>query len=393
MVDRMRSVELVIVGAGPAGASAALAARQAMPDAEILLLDRHAFPRDKACGDAVAAHVLDELAAVGVVGLLDDLSPTSVLELGTAEASATRPTARPIWGVPRSDFDARLVRLAVERDVELLRHTVRRIEVQSSRVVIDGEITADVLIAADGVESVVRRQIGIAANPPAHMAVAMRAYTPSLTDRARLVSAGRGWPAYAWEFPLGDGRSNIGFGTDLGRGRSPTRRELISCLEELMPGATDSAKEWRGARIPLSTSRPRQPDGRILLAGDAASLVNPMSGEGIWYAVKSGLMAGTSAALGPRAGADYRTALAAAFGKNLRHANLVARLAHIGGAPALGTRMTVVDEDFFHDQVGVSIGGGTYNWPIALRALGRSLVHRHPGHLVTTVDEAARVEG
>ncbi len=111
----MRNVDIVIVGAGPAGASAALAARQAMPGAQILLLDRQTFPRDKACGDAVAAHVLDELGA-GVVGLLDDLTPTSVLELGTAEASATRPIAHPIWGVPRSDSPRVLWRLMTRKD-------------------------------------------------------------------------------------------------------------------------------------------------------------------------------------------------------------------------------------------------------------------------------------
>jgi len=389
----MRSVAVAIVGAGPAGASAALAARQAMPHAEILLLDKHSFPRDKACGDAVAAHVLDELRSVGIHGLLDDLNPTSVLQLGTSEASATRPIARPIWGVPRSDFDARLVRAAVARNIELQRQAVRSVEVHPWGVVIDNKVTADVLIAADGVESVVRRQLGIRPNPAAHMAVAMRGYTPSLTDHARLVAAGKGWPAYAWEFPLGDGRSNVGYGTDLGRGRSCSRRELLESLEQLMPGATKDAVHWRGARIPLSTSRPRQPDGRVLLVGDAASLVNPMSGEGIWYAVKSGLMAGRCATLGAGAGAEYRTALAAAFGKNLRHANLVARLAHTGSLPSVGTRMTVVDEDFFNDQVAVSIGGGTYSWPTAVRALARSLAQRHPGHRITTADYAPPAAG
>jgi geranylgeranyl reductase family protein len=368
------------VGAGPAGTAAAIAALQARPDTDVLLFDRHAFPRDKACGDGVSDHVLDVLEELDVRGLLDDRAPAEALELGTSTCSATRPLPRPLYGIARRILDHRLLTAAEGAGARFEQRNVRGIRSRAERILIDDEVEVDLVIAADGVESVVRREIGIPSNSSGHMAIAIRGYTPSLSPHARLVSYGRDWPAYAWEFPLGDGYSNVGYGEVLRDGKHLTRALLLKRLEELIPGATAEASDWRAARIPLSTHRPRQPDGRVLLAGDAASLVNPMSGEGIWYAVKSGMLAGQAVAHGAAAGAWYRDQLDRAFGRHLRHANFMARVGQISSSPSLGTRMTVVDEDFFYDQVGVSIGGGTYRWPVAVRALAKAVMQPHPGH-------------
>jgi geranylgeranyl reductase family protein len=371
---------VVVVGAGPAGSAAALAIRRALPATDVLVLDKHPFPRDKACGDGVSDHVLDVLKELDVGGLLKDREPAESLELGTAACSTTRKLRRPLFGVPRKILDARLLSAAEKAGARFEQRQVRSIRSAHERVVIDDEVEADLVIAADGVESIVRREIGIPANGSGHMAIAIRGYTPSLSAHARLVSYGRDWPAYAWEFPLGDGDSNVGYGEVLRDGKHLTRAWLLERLEGLMPGATAEAHDWRAARIPLSTQRPRQPDGRVLLAGDAASLVNPMSGEGIWYAVKSGMLAGQAVVHGSNAGAWYRDQLDRAFGRHLRHANFMARVGQIGASPSLGTRMTVVDEDFFYDQVSVSIGGGTYRWPVAVRALAKAVMQPHPGH-------------
>ena len=74
--------DLVVVGAGPAGASAALAALQRRPDARVLLLDREDFPRDKSCGDGIAPHVSDVLDSLGLPGVVDDHEPVWRLQLG-----------------------------------------------------------------------------------------------------------------------------------------------------------------------------------------------------------------------------------------------------------------------------------------------------------------------
>jgi hypothetical protein len=80
------SWDIVVIGAGTAGAATALGALSVRPGLRVLLLDRAAFPRDKACGDGIAPHVLDVLASVGVMGLLDDWTPCT----GSTCRTATR---------------------------------------------------------------------------------------------------------------------------------------------------------------------------------------------------------------------------------------------------------------------------------------------------------------
>ena len=94
--------------------------------------------------------------------------------------------------------------------------------------------------------------------------------------------------------------ANVGYGELLPRGRGdgspPSRRLLLEQLEELLPGMASTGTDWRGHHLPLSSWRREQPDGRVLRVGDAAGLVNPMTGEGIYYAVATGILAGRTAA-------------------------------------------------------------------------------------------------
>ncbi|MDQ3476135.1 MAG: hyaluronate lyase, partial [Actinomycetota bacterium] len=131
--------DLVVVGAGPAGASAALSAVQDRPDARVLLLDREDFPRDKACGDGIAPHVFDVLASVGVVGIETGYAAVDRLRIGFASGPAAGGVmARAAYVIPREVFDARLVREAVHRGAQLRRHRVRDVAVESGHVVLDG---------------------------------------------------------------------------------------------------------------------------------------------------------------------------------------------------------------------------------------------------------------
>ena len=107
----------------------------------------------------------------------------------------------------------------------------------------------------------------------------------------------QGWPAYGWSFPIGDGTANVGYGelrSALGAA-GPGKAHLHGSLSTLLPDQPAEAGSLRAHHLPLSTWRPRQPDGPVLLAGDAASLVNPLTGEGIYYAVLSGMLAGQAA--------------------------------------------------------------------------------------------------
>jgi flavin-dependent dehydrogenase len=203
-------------------------------------------------------------------------------------------------------------------------------------------------VAADGAESVVRRALGIRGPRPDSVAIAIRGYAPEPPGTAGVqvvTTTARRWPAYAWSFPLGDGRANVGYGELVSGGA--TRAGLVEGLHRLLPGVAPEG--LRAHRLPLSTGRPRLPDGRVLLTGDAAGLINPLTGEGIFYAVVSGALAGAAAYHGADAGAAYRRALEARLGRTLRHLTVAS---HLSRAPlvmdaavrAAGSRQAVFDE-------------------------------------------------
>ena len=354
--------DVAVVGAGPAGSAAAIAARRA--GAAVLLLDRAAFPRDKPCGDGIAAEAVDVLDRLGVQGVTDGHPPITRLRLvGPGGGVVARPLPRPVHTIPRRVLDERLVRAAVAAGAVLRRHTVRAIDGAGT---IDGRFRAAVLIGADGAGSVVRRHLGYPVNPPGHLAVAIRGYAPTTnTTEQVIVTTSRRWPAYAWEFPLGDGTANVGYGEVL-RGVPLSRAYLLDRLNHLLPGAEPTG--LRGHHLPLSTRRPAAGRGRILLAGDALSLINPFTGEGIFYAVLSGALAGAAAAAGPdRVAQRYRDALRRRLGRHLRHSGFAAWLTRRPRVVDAAVSAAARDGAVFDRMVELGLGDGVFD----LRTIGR----------------------
>ncbi|MFC4061304.1 geranylgeranyl reductase family protein [Planomonospora corallina] len=383
--------DLVVVGGGPAGAAAALRARQIRPRARVLLLDREDFPRDKACGDGIAAHGLAELDLLGVGGLLSDYRPVrrlAVVSPGGERVHAA--VARPNLVVPRRVFDARLVEAARARGVEVRRHRVRALADTGGHVTLDGpvaagpagpgvsgEITARAVVAADGANSTVRRLIGVPATADQHTALAVRGYADAQAgdDTQLVVMQKDGWPAYAWSFPVGDGSANVGFGMLLPRLRAagaPARRVLCDRLAELLPHLP--ARDLRAHLLPLSCGRPVPGAGRVLLAGDAASLINPLTGEGIYYALLSGRLAAEAALAAPGDPLPaYRRALRGALGRHLRTTDALALAARFPGFidAAIGTAAR--RREVFDLLVEVGLGAGTVPAPLVCAVAGRWL--------------------
>jgi geranylgeranyl reductase family protein len=366
--------DVAVVGAGPAGAAAAIAARRA--GARVLLLDRADFPRDKPCGDGIAADALDVLGALGVTGSTDGYPPNDGLRLvGPGGATVARPLRRPAHTVPRRVFDARLVAAALAQGADLAKHTVRRLDQDGDRVRLDDAYRARVVIGADGAGSVVRRLLGHGPNPDGHLAIAIRGYAPAMGAEQVIVTTSARWPAYAWSFPLGDGTANVGYGEVL-RGVPLSRAYLLDRLGHLLPGGEPTG--LRAHHLPLSTRRPPPARGRVLLAGDALSLINPFTGEGIFYAVLSGALAGAAAAAGPDGvAARYTSALRRRLGRHLRHSRVATWLTRRPEVVDAAVRAARTDGAVFDRMVDLGLGDGVFD----LRTIGRigvSIAHRGP---------------
>lgn len=365
--------DVVVVGAGPAGCAAAAAVLAELPDARLLVLDRAVFPRDKVCGDGIAAEVEDALAGLGfdVDAVFADAPAITELTLTSpGGTSASRAMHRPVHVIPRAVFDARLVADLRRRDVQVRQHRVRTVDLAADMVVLDGALRARVVIGADGAASVVRRALHPRPQPAGTVAIAMRGYAgePGWQHGEQVISmTKKHWPAYAWSFPIGDGRANVGYGQLVSE--NLTRAHLLARMADLLPGL-GSPTELRAHMLPMSSGRPPITDGRVLLAGDAQSLINPLTGEGIFYAVTSGDLAGRSAAACARRGdpgATYRHLMRRSLGRHLRHTDVMARL---GGRPGLidaGVRAAAGDQHCFDDLVRLGLADGA----ITARILSR----------------------
>lgn len=359
--------DLVVVGAGPAGAAAALHFKRRRPDARVLLLDKAAFPRAKVCGDAVSAEGVDELELLGARDAVRGYAPVTAMRVRSVsgrEVTGAPPGAA--FVVPREVLDARLVAHAVAAGVELRRRRVRELAPSGAGVLVDGSLAA-VVVGADGANSVTRRLAGVAAAPAAHTAIALRGYATAAHRTGELYLA---WTAggltYAWSFPAGGDRVNAGFILPLARlhgGKAALRAELRRHLPDL---DCDPAT-LKAHHLPLSSARPVPYQGRVLLVGDAASLVNPLTGEGIYYGLASGRLAAEAALTAPdRPGPRYAELLRAELGRHFRHTALLGRLA----AWPRSTDLLVAaasDPAVLHDAGAIAFGKGVVTTGLATR--------------------------
>ncbi len=382
--------DVIIVGAGPAGSAAALAVLQANPRARVALVDASSFPRDKACGDGIAPQALHVLEELGVPDAARGFMPVGRLRLrsplGREVVAQPREAA---YCIPRAVFDARLVAAAAARGAEIIQRRIRTLSVTADSVVLAPDLTAAVVVAADGANSTIRRLLALPPNPPDACAIAMRGYataapTSGGAPEQLIEMVAEGWPAYAWSFPIsGPGhldRANVGFGmlrSSLAR-RQETgsgREALTGPLARLLPEQPADPPSLRAHPLPLSTFRPRQPDGRVLLVGDAASLINPLTGEGIYYAVLSGRLAGEAAVKpgGADAGRTYRRALRRELGPHLATTSVLSRLSRSPQLFDAGLALAGRDTAAMDALVEIGLGRGTLPpklmWRLSRRAV------------------------
>ncbi len=321
--------DLIVVGAGPAGSAAALAALRAKPEARVLLLDRSVAGRDKVCGDGIAPHAVAELVALGVDAVRAEEHVGSVRLVGPGGDDAGALTTSPGYVIPRRVFDERLLRAAIDAGARFAVEKVTSVVAGAASVVVNGLWRAPVVIGADGSNSVVRRAIGQPANYGRALAVALRGYAPTPPGRPveltiRWDSQRAGGLCYAWAFPTAEGTTNVGYGMSAAAPEH-SRARLVERLGQLLPEYDLTGVQLTGHTLPLTVARPRPAVGRVLLVGDAASLINPFTGEGIYSAIASGAMAGR-AAMGAAPAAVYTRALAQRFARQHRQTTALYRI-------------------------------------------------------------------
>ena len=330
--------DVAIVGAGPAGSVAAQ--RLAAAGAQVVLLERATFPRDKPCGDGVSANGLAALARSGLSEWASQFPAPEVLRLTPPDGQPldVRPDAGDghCYGrtIPRRLLDARLAQAAMEAGARLVEGAqVRGVEWANAGLTVVAEglkVTAQLVILADGSNAVVTRRLGLAQGSPE--LVAVRQYLAGDTGPPRRLEIHfqrESIPGYTWLFPMGDGRVNVGTGTFIRR----VRQGKTSLRETLARFVNDSAATngrlaraepvgpLRGHPLRTRLGDTRTHADRVLVAGDAAGLVNPLSGEGIASAMESGELAAAYALaalptgdFSARALAPYSRALKARYG-------------------------------------------------------------------------------
>jgi geranylgeranyl reductase family protein len=304
--------DVVIVGAGPAGAVAA--AGLARRGRDVLVLDRSSFPRDKVCGDGIPPGTVELLGRVGMGETIREAGFHRVDRIrvvapsGRAWEAGFRPR-RPgleFYIAPRARFDALVLDHALACGASFRRSRVGALLRDGARVsgvvTADGErIKARVTIGADGATSVVARELGVMPWPRGRRDVAIRGYADGFETAPRAVEfflLRPLLPGYGWVFPLGGRRANVGVIVSvdsLERSRGSLANLLDQFLaSEAMRGRADgttlsSVASWQ---LPLAAAGGpgRAFDGAIL-AGDAGGFVDPLTGEGIHTAVLTGTIA------------------------------------------------------------------------------------------------------
>ncbi len=315
--------DVIVIGAGPAGATAAMYLGKALGKEKVLIVDKARFPRDKICGDAQgrkAASVLRELGIYdeytklpghGIYGITLSSPNGTVINMDVA----SRNEAAPGYTHKRVVLDNFLFenakRMATFRALNI---TDLIFENNAVKGVIGTdekggkeEIRAKIVLACDGANSVVAQKFGLNKNPQEHMIVGTRQYykdVTGLTDRIEIHLIKSLIPGYFWIFPLANGEANVGLGMIVKDMQNKKINLRDSMLKEIRENPlfverfrnAEALEDVKGWNLPIASYHRKCYGNGFLLLGDAASLIDPLSGEGVGNAMISGSIGASVAA-------------------------------------------------------------------------------------------------
>ena len=311
----MQRFDALVVGAGPAGSSTAI--HLARAGAQVLVADKASFPRDKPCGGGLTGRALKRIPV--------DPSPV-------VERDVDRFELRLRYGSSFArDHDQPLIRMTQRRrlDAFLLEHAAEagavvrdrsRVEIHAVAdtgitAQVGGEtVRADVLVGADGANGVVARSAGLGEDIVRGVALEGNVPLEALggdLERTAVIELAVLPGGYGWVFPKGD-HANLGVGGWGSEG--PRLRDHLARLAGAHSLSFDSLTDVRGHRLPMRRLGTAAAKGRVLLVGDAAGLVDPLSGDGMYEAFVSARLAADAIVAGDLEG--YTDALSKALDRH-----------------------------------------------------------------------------
>lgn len=312
--------DVLIIGAGPSGSNAAISYKNLNPNLKVGLIDKSIFPRDKSCGDAIGPGVISALKRFNNQHILDNEPQVVSTTLYGPENIGIQnyiPEVKNkedsiVYVIPRIDLDNRILNLAKDLDVDVFEgYSFVSFEKDSdNKLVVEikngdniTKLGAKILVGADGANSRVRKQLNVNTNSDWHKAIAIRAYIDSpnyleiFKERTLMfeinVSAEKG---YAWAFPSKGNLLNIGIGVPLNIFKKE-KLDINVLLQDFITQLTnrgvvvENIRDEKSYLLPFASSRPKFRNNiNVALIGDASSMINPMSGEGIFYGMEAGYL-------------------------------------------------------------------------------------------------------
>ena len=308
--------DAIIVGAGPAGTSAALYAHKL--GLKCILLDKALFPRDKICGDALSGKTVRILRELELLNGIENLEGSDINRITFGGPSHNKFDVHLNGGgddyrhrtkgyvIPRLIFDNFLFenasRVTDTRQGFTVTDLIYENDVLSGVKGVSKEgkqekFFAPIILGCDGPNSIVARKLGLYKMDMDNTAVAIRCYyegIEGLTDQIELHYVSEAKPGYFWLFPAGEGKANIGIGLSKNDAKKEDRT-LKQVMDEIIESkyfrerfsnarALETPKGWN---LPMGSIKRKNYGLGYLLLGDAAGLVDPFTGEGIGNAMVS----------------------------------------------------------------------------------------------------------